>query len=866
MGDLERAISYSQESIELHPAGPPDRYTPLNNLASFLWERYQRSGDHKDLEDAISLHQKTLQLSSSSHSDAPSTTLTNMAICLQDRFRHSGKFADLDDAIKYHHQVLERRPTGDVNRATPLNNLATCLQDRYRLLSDLKDLEMAIEYHEEALIYRPVGQPDRPTSLNNLATCLRERCRRKGTIEDLDRAISHHEEAIKLHPVEHPDRSYTLNNLATCFEERYNTQTSIQDLENAISYSQEALQLQTTGHPERSTILNNLGTCLYRRFQHQGVVDDIEKSVCFIREAIGLQPQDHPQAAFLMANLATALVISSAVLGSYDKVQEAADLVERATYHSTAATYHRLQASRYWIAISHGTSRLRAYQACLDLADRYILTWPSVVARHHFLSSISASDTNDAAAQALTEGLPTMAIEFLERGRTLLWQQLGRYRSPLEKLGEVDQGLAEEFEQLSNQLETLAVNQDSRKLSRLSQEEESRRYRRVWEEWELTVSKIRRVQGFSNFLQPVPFSILRQAASWGPVIVINISQHRSDAIIVLRDRDPAVVPLPGARLADIRELAHQFSKAISITESRIKRKKIIEILRLLWYDVAAPVVQKLQVIGVARRSRIWWCPTAKLSMLPLHAAGPYNSGSLDLPDLYISSYTPTLSALLRASENTQLQGKQLSNHPMIPPLLLICQQNAPGEREIDNVREESNRIKRLIPFVDILFDHEGTRDVVLEGIRKHSWIHFASHGSQNLREPFQSRFHLNGQDLTLLDIIQARLPQAEFAFLSACHSAAGDESTPDETIHLAAGLQFSGFKSVIGTLWQMPDVDGPVIAEEVYKHMLLRERRDFHGPHMDYRDAAEALNSAANIMRKNGIPVDRWINFVHIGA
>lgn len=55
--------------------------------------------------------------------------------------------------------------------------------------------------------------------------------------------------------------------------------------------------------------------------------------------------------------------------------------------------------------------------------------------------------------------------------------------------------------------------------------------------------------------------------------------------------------------------------------------------------------------------------------------------------------------------------------------------------------------------------------------------------------------------LTLLDAMENDAPKAEFAFLSACHTAVGDEETPDEVICLAAGLQFSStFKSAIGTL------------------------------------------------------------------
>jgi CHAT domain-containing protein len=85
--------------------------------------------------------------------------------------------------------------------------------------------------------------------------------------------------------------------------------------------------------------------------------------------------------------------------------------------------------------------------------------------------------------------------------------------------------------------------------------------------------------------------------------------------------------------------------------------------------------------------------------------------------------------------------------------------------------------------------------------------------------------------------------------------------TPDETIHLAAALQFCGFRSVVGTLWAMNDEDGPSISKEFYKHMFRKP-----GNKADFRDSAEALNVAIRAMRKNRVPLERWILFVHIGA
>lgn len=131
-------------------------------------------------------------------------------------------------------------------------------------------------------------------------------------------------------------------------------------------------------------------------------------------------------------------------------------------------------------------------------------------------------------------------------------------------------------------------------------------------------------------------------------------------------------------------------------------------------------------------------------------------------------------------------------------------------------------------------------------------------------EPFESYFSLAQEDspLRLFDIIKTDLPQAELAFLSACHSAAGDKSTPDEAVHLAAGMLFAGFRSVVGTMWEIEDGDAPVVVEAFYKHMLR------NGPeNADYRDAAKALSLGVNALRRTrkGFPLKRWICFVHDG-
>ncbi|KAG1888200.1 hypothetical protein F4604DRAFT_1716012 [Suillus subluteus] len=78
---------------------------------------------------------------------------------------------------------------------------------------------------------------------------------------------------------------------------------------------------------------------------------------------------------------------------------------------------------------------------------------------------------------------------------------------------------------------------------------------------------------------------------------------------------------------------------------------------------------------------------------------------------------------------------------------------------------------------------------------------------------------MRDKPLTLLDIMENDTPHAEFAFLSACHTAVGDEETPDEVIHLVAGLRFSECKSVISALWVVDDTVAKHV-EAFYENMF----------------------------------------------
>ena len=164
---------------------------------------------------------------------------------------------------------------------------------------------------------------------------------------------------------------------------------------------------------------------------------------------------------------------------------------------------------------------------------------------------------------------------------------------------------------------------------------------------------------------------------------------------------------------------------------------------------------------------------------------------------------------------------------------------------------------------------DATRQAALDKLPDHPWVHFACHGRLNSSEPFRSAFELEDDPLSLFDLFQARLPDAEFAFLAACDSATsgGTSTTPDESLHLAAAVQFCGVRSVVGTLWPMADEDGPRVAQVFYRYMFKEN---------DSRKSAEALHKVVTTMRRQigpwakakgeGELLQRWANYIHIGA
>jgi hypothetical protein len=412
-------------------------------------------------------------------------------------------------------------------------------------------------------------------------------------------------------------------------------------------------------------------------------------------------------------------------------------------------------------------------------------------------------------------------------------------------------------------------------------------------EWDQLVEDVRRLDGFEDFLKPPRIETLLPAAAGGPVAMINVSRWRCDALLV-RTSGVEVRELPGltldsivARTNEYLRVLHkvdQAARALYAARQEIERGEqtllatrrytdakrvwrdasaernslLLSVLRWLWDEIAEPVMSALGFVDMPRPDerwpRLWWCPTGPLTLLPLHAAGYHDKtgAGRTVMDRVVSSYTPTLRALLEARRPLRWSSED-------DRFLIVSLPDTPGEVPLADVTRERNLLTSLFSSCHTLLDGQAaTSEAVQEQLSLHRWAHFSCHGGQNLADPSQGGLLLWDRMLTIADISSGQ-HQGEFAFLSACMTAVGGVTLPDEAITLAAALHYTGYRQVIGTLWTVYDRTAADVAEAVYGDLTSTGRFEPSG-------AAVALHKAVRHLRDvEHLDPSDWSPFTHTG-
>jgi hypothetical protein len=94
--------------------------------------------------------------------------------------------------------------------------------------------------------------------------------------------------------------------------------------------------------------------------------------------------------------------------------------------------------------------------------------------------------------------------------------------------------------------------------------------RQLNEAWDETVSAVRKVPEFEDFLQPKSIAALQQAAVSGPIIILLANDSACSALIVKASEDVQHVPLPALKLQILQQHYAELPRALSVRTFNVK--------------------------------------------------------------------------------------------------------------------------------------------------------------------------------------------------------------------------------------------------------------------------------------------------------
>ncbi|EER25119.1 hypothetical protein CPC735_017210 [Coccidioides posadasii C735 delta SOWgp] len=345
--------------------------------------------------------------------------------------------------------------------------------------------------------------------------------------------------------------------------------------------------------------------------------------------------------------------------------------------------------------------------------------------KQHMLAQFTGLASAAAAAALKAGESASQALRLLELGRDIIAGLLMEMRGDITDLKEQYPHLADEFIHLREEL-------DSPRFEEL-------------------IKEIRTQPKFCNFLLPPSAEEMMAAAKPDPIIVINMSAHRSEPL------------------------------------------HISKLLEWLWNVVSRPSLEALGFANAPKDDfpRVWWIPTGPLSHLPLHAAGRHMDGSSEtVLDRTMSSYASSIKALIYGHRRHRSIQSQ-SDHAV-----LVAMQETPGlaaSQTLPYAAVEVENLKKFCPELGLKpISPSLCKADVLDCLRQCQIFHFAGHGLSHPTEPSRSCLLLEdweSKPLRVGDLRDLNLQKNPpfLAYLSPCSTGANEVYTlVDEGIHLVS--------------------------------------------------------------------------------
>jgi CHAT domain-containing protein/tetratricopeptide (TPR) repeat protein len=838
------------ELVEAAFDASPDYYEhggmmKLFQIGSSYYRRYKMNRLMADLDIAI-------RLLGSASSRAPKTHPIRLHSLLTEGIAHglranrTGAMDDFDAGIRTLEDALNALttiPDNEELRGFILHNLATLHGNKHLNRSAWADLEACIQRYQEALDATPndaVNQDVRARRLAALGTANKGKFERTGSFADLNLAIELLQEALELSPAEDEDRSAVLLQIADLRQVRFTKTGDMADLDIVIRRSEEALLLPQKDVSYRARCLGRLGFGQLAKYDHGSpedrTLDRLNTAIHMFEEALNITPDDDVLRCAYLQGCSRAEGLRFLKQDCWTDHKLAVQRARESINNTSSSIANRLKPALQLIVLYTGAQMWQdAYEVACTAMSLISLLAPRSLRnsdKQHLLREDIGRLASNAAAVALGAGKqPYEAIRLLELGRGVIVNSLYESRVDISNLQEKYPRLAADYLRYQAQLGSTPESFPNKQPYHAEQQLAE------------VLENIRRQPGFSHFLLPPTEDQMKETASKGPVVIINVSFNGCHALIIQEKKSPTSLPLPLLRYE------------VVMSRSRYTPTDP-ELLEWLWHTIAEPVLDALGFTQTPPNDRwphIWWIPTGPLVRLPLHAAGCHTDGSRKaVLDRVISSYSSSVQILIYSRRKRHPDSATKPSK-----LVLVAMPETAGQRDLLHVPTEVAQLKRICKAADVdIIEPQPRREEVIAALRGCDVFHFAGHGHAHPQDPAKSSLLLRDGPLTVESFFddadgnfrRDRSSAPVLAYLSACGTGqVRDAGLIDEGMHLISACQLAGFRHVVGTLWEVNDQSCADVAAVVYEWIM----KDAAGVSDD--SVSEGLHHAVHSLRTSWI-------------
>jgi hypothetical protein len=870
---LDESIAAGRMAVMAIQASTNGQPLILASLAGSLQQRGLRMSSPADVEEGIAIARRAVAAATPS-SPWYRTAASILTSGLQTKAQLTGELSSLSEAVVLQRENADLVPRGHTERGIHLVQLAATLLVRYEWQEDEADLVAVDDAIEQALESANAISALEAWSLR--AVCWRYRADNfafRGDQTNAEYAANQGVEAARkslaslVTAREHPAHLLVECNALGA---RYKLTESEAHRAETIAAYRRAIESLGTDNENGQLAMLNLGTVLMRHEMSRPALEsDITEAVSLFRQVLAMTEPGGQR----WGHASSYMVLALRLLREF--APDAVDIHELESMYTQVTQARAVRPARRaavgalaGILLMQAGNAAAAASVLTDVARELpTVAWRGARrgSRESALTKFTQVGTHAAACHlAAGGGAPesaAQAVEVLEQGRAVLWADMLELRRGDAEVWETQPELAAHLRDLARLLDT----PDEVLESGLAGSRAVDQRMAAAAAWDATVAKIRKET--PGFLRPARLADFLPAATHGPVVVVNMSDFRCDALI-LTSTGVHCVPLPSLTSEDIRKRTIHYQQAFAhLTKedgaeagSLDPEEALSEVLEWLWDTMAEPVLAALGIHGAPAPGqpwpRVWWCPTGLLSLLPLHAAGYHASPSgHDGPprtvlDRVISSYTPTLNALADANRTDPEDDGTL---------LYVGVPNSPGLLSLPGASDDRDFLTKLLGRrCRVLFAEDATVEAVRTELPSHRWAHFSCHGEQDLSAPSRGGLGLYDGTLTVTGL-SAQGHNGEFAFLAACQTATGGAALPNEAISLANAIHYAGYRHVVATLSSTYDFAVAEVTRMVYDDLATSGR-------LSPARSAEALHSAVRRLRDSERKSPSWWTpFIHIG-